>query len=98
MPRFRRLAAFALVLGLTSSWVLAAPRHETRRSRGEITAAASPASLLLSRVWEWLSAVGSKAGCIIDPSGGCVGKPGTAPPPPAGCGIDPGGSPCTGGS
>jgi hypothetical protein len=90
MPRFRRLAAVAFMLVLTSTWVVAAPRHETRRSPGEVTAAASPAGLLLSRVWQWLSAAWSKAGAGSDPSGG---KPG-APPPPAGSNSDPSGCPC----
>ena len=94
MPRFRRLAAVALVLALTSSWALAAPRHEARRSRGEVTTAASPAGLLLSRFREWVTAVWTKEGCVIDPGGACVGDTDTEPPPPAGCGIDPGGSPC----
>jgi hypothetical protein len=96
MPRFRRLAAVALVLALTSSWALAAPRHEARRSRGEITAAASPASLLLSWFWEWVTAKWTKEGCGIDPSGGCAGGSDTESPPPVGCGSDPNGSPCGG--
>jgi hypothetical protein len=51
----------------------------------------------LSRLWEWLTAGWTKAGCISDPRGACIaGSPAGAPTTKEGCGSDPGGSPCTG--
>jgi hypothetical protein len=104
MPRCRSIFAFALVLVLTSSLAMAAPRPEAGQSWGKATAAAAAFSDALgARLWGWLTAAWTKVGCGSDPNGACSGSQGGTPVAPGdlsdvGCGIDPSGSPCAGGS
>lgn len=89
MPRFRRLSVLVLALVLASSLAAAAPR----RPAWKPPAASASAETVVARLWEWLTAVWTKAGCILDPNGGCTNSAGSAPSPEgrgeAGCGIDP---------
>jgi hypothetical protein len=97
MPPFRRLAAFSLALALASSLASAAPR-DVQPPRGKTAVAAAPADTLLTRLWGRLIGAWTKAGCIIDPDGRCLGDSGTmTAPPEEGCAIDPSGGPCAGG-
>ncbi|HEV8580943.1 MAG TPA: hypothetical protein VGX68_17895 [Thermoanaerobaculia bacterium] len=80
MPRLRKLSAFVLALVLTSSAALAKPRHESKTQR-EMHAVTGTADALVSRLLNWLGGVWTKAGCVIDPDGTCVGGTGTTVPP-----------------
>jgi hypothetical protein len=82
MTRFlvRRAAAlFVLSFLLTAPWVAAEPR---------LGHGAAPAPLL-GQIWSQLTALWGDIGCIIDPSGRCLGFATTQGD--IGCGIDPDG-------
>src|ERR1700688_3244360 len=56
-----------------------------------------PGGHVLSRVWDWLRALGPLHGCSADPSGHCTGvAQGQRVRPQNGCSADPDGQKCVG--
>jgi hypothetical protein len=93
MPRTARRTALAIALGtlLAAPWAAQAaprPRDTTNTERAKLAVTA-----FLAELGDSLVSLLSKAGCGIDPHGGCNPEP--LPPEnlDAGCGIDPHG--CT---
>ena len=98
MFRRRLLRTFAVLvvsLALTTPLCEAASRSRASRT--------SPAFTHLG-IWAWVTNLWAKNGCSIDPGGLCATNPTSQPfasvpsgsSLDAGCGIDPGGSPCGG--
>jgi hypothetical protein len=75
----RAAALFVLSLLLAAPWAAAEPRQGHR---------AAPAPLL-GQLWSQLTALWGDIGCIIDPSGRCLGS--ATSQGDIGCGLDPSG-------
>lgn len=75
MRAFRLIAVFALVLSLGASQASALPRQVENHTQG-----------VFSLVVDLFATLWNKAGCTIDPLGGCAPS---APETEEGCRIDP---------
>lgn len=89
----RRLLIVALGLVLmVPSTVMAGPARVLPTAEDSLPSLSN----VLTQAWALVSSLWEKAGCVIDPNGLCVVRPSpTLTSQPAGCGIDPSGSPET---